>query len=318
MRRCPRGSATGRPPLSLLAFVWLELVPPESNTTLADAAALLRLPTWRCTCSAATYFGSRWFDRGDGFEVFSSLLGRLSVFGRRGDGRLVRAQPARRAWPGYAEGGRDCSRVVGVLLGSTVYDSLSSAPWWDRLRVQDRAPLHPRLLETLGLVGAVAVVTAAVRGRVRAERAGAGRAAGARAAGEFAHTLDARSSAGYVVAHYWSLLVIVGQQTVIQLSDPLGTGANWLGTGGRGIDSRLADPTSWRCCRSARRRRPRARRGARARPRGRAAAAAARGRRAAADAGADGRLHRRRAQPAVRRLSAPPAERRPGHSHPGG
>ena len=37
--------------------------------------------------------------------------------------------------------------------------------------------------------------------------------------------------------------MLIGQQTVIQLSDPLGNGSNWLGTGGRGIDSRLADPT---------------------------------------------------------------------------
>ncbi|HEX6935482.1 MAG TPA: hypothetical protein VF227_03085, partial [Actinomycetes bacterium] len=48
---------------------------------------------------------------------------------------------------------------------------------------------------------------------------------------------------GYVVAHYWSLLVLVGQQTVIQLSDPLGNGSDWLGTGGRGVDPTLADPT---------------------------------------------------------------------------
>ncbi|MGH8939954.1 MAG: hypothetical protein ACRDV2_11485, partial [Actinomycetes bacterium] len=47
---------------------------------------------------------------------------------------------------------------------------------------------------------------------------------------------------GYVVAHYWSLLVLIGQQTVIQLSDPLGTGANWLGTGDWGIQASLADP----------------------------------------------------------------------------
>ena len=40
---------------------------------------------------------------------------------------------------------------------------------------------------------------------------------------------------GYAIAHYWSLFVIVGQQTINRLSDPLGTGANWLGTGGRGI-----------------------------------------------------------------------------------
>jgi ABC-type amino acid transport system permease subunit len=40
------------------------------------------------------------------------------------------------------------------------------------------------------------------------------------------------------------LLVIVGQQAVIQLSDPLGTGANWLGTGGRAADPLLAGATT--------------------------------------------------------------------------
>jgi len=35
---------------------------------------------------------------------------------------------------------------------------------------------------------------------------------------------------GYVVAHYLTYLVEVGQQTLIQASDPLGNGSNLLGT----------------------------------------------------------------------------------------
>ena len=35
---------------------------------------------------------------------------------------------------------------------------------------------------------------------------------------------------GYVVAHYLSYFVEVGQQTLVQLSDPLSTGADLLGT----------------------------------------------------------------------------------------
>jgi len=35
---------------------------------------------------------------------------------------------------------------------------------------------------------------------------------------------------GYIVAHYLSYFVEVGQQTLVQLSDPMGTGANLLGT----------------------------------------------------------------------------------------
>jgi hypothetical protein len=36
---------------------------------------------------------------------------------------------------------------------------------------------------------------------------------------------------GYIVAHYLTYLVEYGQQTLIQASDPLGTGADLLGTG---------------------------------------------------------------------------------------
>jgi hypothetical protein len=41
---------------------------------------------------------------------------------------------------------------------------------------------------------------------------------------------------GYIVAHYLSFFVTVGQQTVVQLSDPMGTGANLLGTGNLQVD----------------------------------------------------------------------------------
>jgi hypothetical protein len=39
-------------------------------------------------------------------------------------------------------------------------------------------------------------------------------------------------AAGYLVAHYYSLLVFQGPRTLALLSDPLGTGSDWLGTGG--------------------------------------------------------------------------------------
>ncbi len=219
----------------LLAFTWLELVYPEATTlrTLRTAVvAYLALDLL-----AAAYWGSRWFSRGDGFEVFSSLAGRLSPLGRRDDGRLVLRDPL----TGVAGTpmGPGLFAVVGTLLGSTAYDSFSNSPWWV-VRLQESS-LDPQLLGTLGLVTAVAVVTglfvlaAALSGR------GAGLPAG-RAVDEFAHTL-VPIVVGYVLAHYWSLLVLIGQQTVIQLSDPLGNGSDWLGTGGRAIDPALADPT---------------------------------------------------------------------------
>ena len=39
---------------------------------------------------------------------------------------------------------------------------------------------------------------------------------------------------GYILAHYLNYLVEVGWDTLVLASDPLGTGANWLGTGDLG------------------------------------------------------------------------------------
>lgn len=220
--------------LSLLAFVWLELVAP-GNTTLPVLrtffAAYLAVHLL-----AATYWGSAWFDRGDGFEVLSTLAGRLSPLGRRGDGRLVLRNPLQGvAGTSVAPG---LFAVVGVLLGSTAYDSYASSPSW--VRLLQEGPFPAEVTGTLGLLGMVGAVTGAFAAAAALSGRGSGLAP-ARVGGELAHSI-VPIVMGYLVAHYWSLLVLVGQQTVIQLSDPLGTGANWLGTGGRGIDARLADP----------------------------------------------------------------------------
>jgi hypothetical protein len=220
---------------SLFAFVWLELVAPD-NTTLPVLRVFFA--TYLAVhLLAATYYGSRWFDRGDGFEVFSDLAGRLSPVGRRRDGRLVLRSPlvgvsGLPIAPGlYA--------VVGVLLGSTAYDSFSSSPTWIRL-LQD-APTSTEVTGTIGLTVAVAAVTAAFAGVAAVTGAQAGLPA-RQTAGQLAHSL-VPIVMGYVLAHYWSLLLLLGQETLIRLSDPLGTGANWLGTGNRGIDTTLAGPT---------------------------------------------------------------------------
>ncbi len=219
----------------LLAFTWLELVYPESTTLRSLRTAIVAYLA--IDLLAATYWGSRWFGRGDGFEVFSSLVGRLSPVGRRGDGRLVLRDPLSGvAGTPVAPG---LFAVVGTLLGSTGYDSFSNSPWW--VVRQQESSLDPQVLGTVGLVTAVVVVT----GLFVLAASWSGRGAGlppSRAVGEFAHTL-VPIVVGYILAHYWSLLVLIGQQTVIQLSDPLGNGSNWLGTGNRAIDPTLADPT---------------------------------------------------------------------------
>lgn len=221
--------------LSLFAFVWLELVAP-GNTTLPVLRTFFAL-YFAVHLLAATYWGSRWFDKGDGFEVFSGLAGRLSPLGRRGDGILVLRNPL--AGVAGTPVGPGLFAVVGVLLGSTAYDSLSGSPSW--VTVLQEGPFPHEVTGTLGLVGMVAAVTLAFAGA--AALSVRGTSLGPLEGGaQFAHTI-VPIVMGYVVAHYYSLVVLIGQQTVIQLSDPLGTGADWLGTGGGEVDATLADPT---------------------------------------------------------------------------
>lgn len=204
----------------LLAFTWLELVAPGATTTAV-------LTAWfgvygAVNLLAAAYFGSGWFDRADAFEAYSTLIGRLSPLGRRRDGRLVIRNPfdgldGLTPAPGLVA-------TVAVMLGSTAYDGFSSSPAW--IRILQSAPLPTVLTATMGLVATVAVVYVTFSAATRA--AGADPLV-------FAHSVIP-IAVGYVIAHYFSLLLFQGQHTLILASDPLGTGGNWFGTARRGVD----------------------------------------------------------------------------------
>jgi hypothetical protein len=174
--------------------------------------------------TAAILFGSRWFDRADGFEVYSTLVGRLSPLGRRNDGRLVVRNPlngldALKPAPGLAA-------TLCVLLGSTAYDGFSSSTVWVRTITTSSLPL-----ETLGVIGLVGFVAPAyVTYSIATWLAGVlGGSPGPALPGKFAHSLIP-IAVGYVIAHYFSFFVFEGQDALILASDPLTNGSNLLGT----------------------------------------------------------------------------------------
>lgn len=217
----------------LLAFAWLELVAPDRGTTPVIRAFFTAYLGVHLV--GAVVFGSRWLDRGDAFEVFSRLLGRLSPFGRRADGRVVVRSPlanldATSVGPGLAA-------VVCVLLGSTAYDSLTGSPRF--VRWYQGSPLGATAASTLALVAAVAGIGAAYA----LATALAGRATGLpwRAMpGAFGHAI-VPIALGYLVAHYLTLFVLEGQRTMIAISDPFSDGSDWFGTAGHGVDQSIAN-----------------------------------------------------------------------------
>ncbi|GGS64445.1 hypothetical protein GCM10010156_24420 [Planobispora rosea] len=214
--------------LGLAAFTWMELVSPEpaSTTTLLVFFTLYGT----AHLAGASRYGAGWFDRADAFEVYSALIGRLSPLGRRDDGRLVLRNPfdgldALRPAPGLVA-------TVCVLLGSTGYDGFSGAPWW--VNTLQSGPLGRTATGTLGLLAAILLVALLYRACVGAAGliggaavpadgarigggggpGGAARAAGGGTAALFAHSLIP-IAVGYLIAHYFSLLVVEGQRAAV-------------------------------------------------------------------------------------------------------
>lgn len=211
--------------LGLLAFVWLELVYPAS--TYLSPIRLWFAAYLAIMVVGAAVFGSEWFERADPFEVYSTLAGHLSIFGRtgeRGDGPLVIRSPLAnldgvQPLPGLVG-------VVSVLFGSTAFDSFQDSDEW--LRFTQSVAFSSTWLDLAALLlfcGVVGVTFAAATIATGVEQGLARRTLPDRLAHSVVPIII-----GYVVAHYLSYFVEVGQQTVVLLSDPLGTGWNLLGT----------------------------------------------------------------------------------------
>ncbi|MCU1674151.1 MAG: conserved rane protein of unknown function [Frankiales bacterium] len=214
--------------VALLAFAELELALPDRSNPRVIAGFVLVYSVGQLL--AALWFGAGWFARGDGFEVWSTLLGRLSPWGRRTDGRLVLRSPL-----DGADGQppvRGLAAVVVVLLGSTAFDGVTRTQWWQNgPGIRGDAVVGP---PTLGLLGVLAVVAVLYLGATGV----AGRIAGTPdASATYAHSVIP-IAAGYAVAHYFSLLLLDGQSTWILASDPFGRGWDLFGTLGNAVDYR--------------------------------------------------------------------------------
>jgi hypothetical protein len=206
--------------IGLFAFVWLELVYPGSNQLGA-------VRVWIAAYSAimligGSLFGHAFHENADPFEVYSSLVAKLSVWGRR-DGELVLRSPLANLNTTPARSG--LVGVVAVLFGSTGYDSFHSSPTWLEVTSTISDPL---LWDNLALLAFCVVVGLIFTGATMATGANP-TVPRTQLPPLFAHSM-VPIVCGYVVAHYLSYLVVVGQTTLIQMSDPMSDGSNLFGT----------------------------------------------------------------------------------------
>lgn len=174
--------------VALLAFVWLELVAPDRTDPRLIGGWLAAYATIQL--GFALVRGEGWFARGDGFEMYSELAGRLSVLGRDDAGRFVLRSPLAGLTTPVPP--RGTTAFVAVWWGSTIFDSASGSPLWSGF-VQSTGAAE--LVSTAGLVGLCLLVAGSLWWTMR--RA------------DIALPL-VPIAAGYTLAHYASLLVVEG------------------------------------------------------------------------------------------------------------
>jgi hypothetical protein len=213
--------------IGLFAFVWMELVYPY-GTELGP----LRL--WCATYIAlmlmgGAFFGNAFYEHADPFEVFSTLVGRLSPWSRDEDGRLVFRSPLANldltpVRPGLLA-------VCAVLLGSTAFDSFSRSEFWIGEAQSVDLGLSITWIDFFGLLGLILLVGLLFAAATMATGVDDGHHHRTLPV-KFAHSL-VPIVVGYFIAHYLAFFVEYGQSTIIQLSDPLSDGSDHFGLSGR-------------------------------------------------------------------------------------
>jgi hypothetical protein len=196
--------------LGLVFFIWLELVagggdPSTLFVVLAGYTAL--------TLAMMAQFGrDTWRANGEVFTVLFRLLGRLAPVALTDEQGRVRRRPF---GSGLLEGGWSVADVVVAALGvgSVLFDGLAQTQiFFELFGVPETPQKTFLLLGFLGIIVGAAVVLTRLLGP---GPAGAGLLP---------------IAAGYIVAHYFTYLLIDGQQIVVALSDPLQRGWDLFGT----------------------------------------------------------------------------------------
>jgi len=244
------------PALALFAlFVWIENVFEGSATPIYIALFIILYSTF--TWSNMLLFGKEpWLRRGEAFSVYFGILGRFAPTEVRVTDPEVCKQCSAACYD--AEGGcvncYECfaqapvkdrelnlrppaiglsfaeratpDRLVFVvfLLASVTYDSLLGTPPWAELeRLTAVTP-------TLGLIEVPLVFLTVYLGFVKlGQLLSEGQVSFGRLAGAYVYSLVPIAIA-YLVAHYYTLLIIQGQAIIALLSDPFGRGLDLFGT----------------------------------------------------------------------------------------
>jgi hypothetical protein len=200
--------ALGRWPavVGLLFFIWLELV---GNGGGPRSLFIVLVGYTAFTLAMMAQFGrDAWRANGETFSVWFGLLGRLAPTALAGDPREGRV--ARRSFAsGLLLSGWRIEDLILVAAGtaSILFDGLSQTQPWFEVFGAPGVPV--KTLQLAGFLGLIVLAAFLV----------------SRLVGLSATTAGLLPiAAGYLVAHYFTYLLIDGQRIVVALADPLQQG----------------------------------------------------------------------------------------------
>jgi hypothetical protein len=240
----------GRWPAAFWVFAFAVCVLCWAKATEPGPLAVLMLVYLVVMLVGMSVYGVEpWVRNADGFGVLFGLLGSLAPLGRRPDGRLVLRVPVTGSLGAAAVAG-----TVAVLLtsvGSTAFDGAKEGAVFNDIAKRLQTFLHSLGLSLgssleLGfvvvLLATIAIVSALWMGGMEGMPPAKTASTRAERARAFGHALIP-IAAGYLVAHYFSLLVYNGQDLWRLASDPLGRGSDLFGGASAGIDYGVVSAT---------------------------------------------------------------------------
>ena len=192
----------------LAFFIWLELV---GNGAGPRSLFIVMVGYTAFTLAMMAQFGrDPWRQNGETFNVWFGLLGRLAPYGLVGnpaEGRVARRPFASGLLLGRWR--REDIVLVGMGTASILFDGLSQTqPWFDVFG----APGVPiKTLQLAGFLGLLVLAALVVSRLVGVPATAAGLIP---------------IAAGYLVAHYFTYLLIDGQRIIVALGDPFQQGSD--------------------------------------------------------------------------------------------